>query len=320
MIALFKKNTLTQILLILAISLLCWGRWIINPMAMLEPTDTAPLYVLLYSWLSPYPYLCTIIALALIIVEAVFFNALLVKYGLSSNNTLMPTATFIMAMSATNHTLTPFIIINGLLLVVLYQVMLHSTPFTLSVNRISNATALISICGLFYYPAFAFILTYLFIVLSYRLYTWRDWAVMLLGLAAPLILLFGFLFLSNNWEKSMADVLGTMPMLQLQTEDIPVPNMLCNIVLTIVGFIGIVQLLSERSEHVILWRKNAQDIAYIVPSALVVMLFSSLFPVNISLFAMPIAIGEALFFLRRRKRQFVADALFIILIVATVVC
>ena len=99
MLKLFEKNTGLQAVLIMVALVVLWLPSLLAPQPMEAPAGTAPLYELLYR-LSLPPIVAVIIAMVLVLTGGLLLNLTLVNGGLVSQNSLLPTMMFIIAMSA----------------------------------------------------------------------------------------------------------------------------------------------------------------------------------------------------------------------------
>ena len=329
MVKLFERNIAVQIVLIIVALALLWFRPLIAPSVMPEADGTALLYDLLYHWLSPLPRLAVIIAMLLVLAEGILLNILLADVALVSQKSLLPTLLYVIAMSAPATTLTPLVVVNALLIPCLNILMLRGTLLTISRNAICGATALIGIATMFYLPAWALLISYLFIAINYRLYSWKDWMAMLLGLLAPYVLLFTTLYLTDQ----VADKWTAMSQYLLQpsfsvSQPHPV-GMLANGYLTVLFLIALLTLWLHIGEYTIAWQKNATSIMLLTLGGAIMLLYSSLFPVDLQIFAIPFALtvnqliihkGQQRVGYGKKKHTWVADALIPLTLIAALIC
>ena len=327
MVKFFQKNMLVQVLLIVAATLLLWGRALVHPTAMAD--GDAVLYHLLYLGLSSLPRLAVVIAIVLILVEGLWLNLLLSDVGLVSQTSLLPTLLYIIMMSAPAATLTPMVFVGGIMIAVTHQLMLRTTLLTISTEKICSATALIGLASMFYVPSLALILSYLLVVVNYRLYSWRDWMAMILGLAAPYILLLMVLFLTDNIEIWWSGTYYTLGEVVLRSGTAKTLAVTGNIVLVLVFLASLFVLWSRLGEHPIVWQKNATTVMLLSVGCAAMLVYSRLFPVDMRLFAIPFALCAFHLFMpekahrsyeRRKQRTWILDIVLLLTLVAALVC
>ena len=327
MVKLFQKNTLVQVLLILVATLLLWGRSLVHPPAMAD--GDAVLYHLLYMGLSSLPRLAVILAVLLIIVEGIWLNLLLSDIGLVPQTTLLPTLLYIILMSAPATTLTPMVFVGGIMIAITHQLMLRTTLLTISTEKICSATALIGLASMFYLPALALILSYLLVVVNYRLYSLRDWMAMLLGLLAPYILLVTILFLSDNLTIWWSGTYYSLGGISLQSGTDKILYTVGNIVIIIIFLVSLFAFWGRLGEHPIVWQKNATTVMLLSVGCAAMLVYTRLFPVDMRLFAVPFALcGQHLLmpekafhsYGNRKKRTWILDLILILTFVAALIC
>lgn len=330
MLKLFQGNMALQAVLILAATALLWMHALIAS-PLLECGDhPAILYGFLCRWLSDLPQLAVILAILLIVAEGVFLNILLTDTGLVGQNSLLPTLLYILAASAGTNTLTPIILVNGVAIFILRQLFLHGTLLTIPSGKICAATALIAIASLLYQPAVFLLLTYLLIAANYRLYSARDWALMILGFMAPYLLLLGILYLTDGipaWWHTTVAALSTFHF-SLPTFQTPLSTV-ASLLLAAIFLWGLLNLNLQLSQHPVLWQKNAATVMLFIVGALGMMLYAPLLPLNIPLFAIPFTLctQHTIFnsqpypsTFRKKKHPWIYDILFLLIIAAAYLC
>ena len=316
-----------QVLLIVAAMLLLWGRAIVKPVAMAD--SDAVLYHLLYLGLQSLPRLAVVIAMLLVLAEGVWLNLLLSNVGLVPQTTLLPTLLYVVMMSAPATTLTPMILVCGILIGITHQLMLRTTLLTISTDKVCSTTALIGLASMFYLPSLAFILTYLLVVVNYRLYSWRDWMSMLLGFLAPYIFLILILFLTDNLTIWWSGTYYSLADITLNSGAASPLASAANIALLLVFVASLIVLWGHLGEHPIVWQKNATTVMLLAVGGVGMLAYSRVFPVDMRFFALPFALCGMHFFMpekrnfsygRRKKRSWLPDIILIIMIIAAIVC
>lgn len=326
MIKLFSKNMALQVLLILAAIALFWGRALAAPQPM--PEGDAILYHLLRQALAEVPLLAAIIAMLLVLAEGVLLNLVLANAALVPQTSLLPTLLYVVAASASATTLTPTLLVNAILIACLYRLMLHGTPLTLPTSRICSVTALIGIASMISLPAAAFILTYLLIVVNYRLYGWRDWAAMLLGLAAPYIMLVVIMMFTGDldeWWRQSIELFGNFGVFMGQTTTI---KLVADLVLTAIMLMALFAMLGQLNEKTVIIQKNALSVILFVVGGIAVLFYTQMIPIEPALFAIPFALcgthlmlpAKQLAIGHKKRRTWVYDTLFLTTIISAILC
>lgn len=330
MLKLFEKNTGIQVIVILMVTVLLWLRQLRDPQPLPTADGFAPLYNLLHG-LGLVPLAGVIIAMLLVFLGGLGLNLMLTNAGLVSQKSLLPALYYILFMSAGAETLSPTLIAGLLCIAFTRLLLLHSTLLTIPINKIFGATAIIGISTMFYLPSLALLVSYLLVAINYRLYSWRDWLVMLLGLLAPYMLLWMILFMNGGLEESfMAMSDGLVPQMDFQLPAFSL-SLAANALLCLFFVISLVLLLSRHGSKTALIQKNTSAVLMPTVAALAMMLYMPVLPVNLQLFAMPFALCASLRFpaetstsryyrSRNRWKSHVRDFLFLTIIAAAVVC
>lgn len=328
MLKLFERNTAFQVVLTLVVTALLWGPSLVHPQSLAAPEGFAPLYQMLYN-LSPSPLLSVILAIALVLAGGFLLNLMMARTGLVSQNSLMPTLLFTLSVSCQTETLSPTLIVSVLAIAIVKLLMLRSTLLTVSIDKIFGAAALIGICTMIYLPSLTLLIFYLLVAVSYRLYGWRDWMVLLLGLLAPWVLLWAVEFLQGSLSASFNAIGETFAATDLRINKTDTLTATANGFLLGLFFVSLFTLWLRLGERTVVWKKNASTLMLLTVAALAQLIHTSLFPVNLQFFAIPFALCVTLLFTpdsRRRSRSaknwrgHIYDLLLILTIFAAVVC
>ncbi len=326
MIKLFGKNMALQVLLILVAVALFWGRALASPQPM--PEGDAILYQLLRQALEQVPLLAVIIAMLLVLAEGVLLNLVLANAALVPQTSLLPTLLYVAAASASASTLTPTLLVNAILIACLHRLMLHGTPLTIPTSRICSVTALIGLASMISLPAASFLLTYLLIAVNYRLYSWRDWAAMMLGLAAPYITLTIVLLFTGDlaeWWSRTAERLGNLGVFMGQT---PTLKLVADMVLIAIMLIALFAMLSQLNEKTVIFQKNALSVILFIVGGIAVLFYTQMIPIEPALFAIPFALcgthlmlpARQLTIGHKKRRSWIYDTLLLATIISALLC
>ena len=326
MLKLFGKSMVLQVAAIIAATLLLWVRPLLAPPVMAADTGDGILFGLITEWLQPMPLLAVITAIILVVAGGVVLNLMLADVGLTPQTSLLPTLLYIIAMSAPATTLTPPMLANLALMACANQLLLRGTLLTVPTSKICNATALIGLASMFYTPAIAMVAFYLLIVISYRLYNWRDWAALLLGLAAPYIILAAVLFMADGlglwWQQAMDSFDG----LRIGTAD--GAAVAAGAVLAVIMVASLFALWGRLGENIVVWQKNATVVMLLFVGGIATSLCSQVFPVNFGWYAISFALCGTHLFTPSQSRHkptkkiygWFLDALFIITLASALLC
>ena len=330
MLRLFQRNMALQGILVVAAVILLWLRPLIAPPPLDAGSHPAVLYGLLAGWLQPVPRLAVVLAMLLVLAEAVLCNLLLVDVGLASQNSLLPSLLYVLAASAGCHTLAPELLAAGIMLACLHRLMLRGTPLTIDAETICGATLMIGLATMFYQPAVCFMLSYLMVAAGYRLYTWRDWLVMLLGFAAPYVPLLAVLYLTGGVHSWWASTVQSLALPRLGFVNADPWTMIGGCVLAALLLWSLLVTVSQLGERPVLWQRNASTLLYIALGGMATLLYHHPFPLCTTLVAAPFAFAASRsltahferhsVYGRAKRRAWIYDLLLVAAIIAAFLC
>lgn len=197
MLKVFRTDVYMQAVIIAVVAALLWARAIVVPTAI--PTYSGgSLFYLLFGWMPPR--VATLTAIVIIALEGLLLNGMLYRNKMINQNTLLPMLFFFLAMSlGTAQTgLTPLLAATLFIILCVGQLMVTGTLLSLSIDKTFGAAACLSLATLFCPSTVVFLLPVMMCMVNYSLYSWRDWTMLLLGLAAPYIPLEFYYYLTDN--------------------------------------------------------------------------------------------------------------------------
>ena len=330
MLKAIQKNIVLQTVLILAALVLLWIRPLLSPQPMPGGEHPAILYALLCQWLAAVPRLAVIIAMLLVLAEGVLLNILLSETGLVSQNSLLPTLLFVIVSSAGATTLTPVLLVNGVAIACLHQLMLRGTLLTISPGKICSATALTGIATMFCQPAILLLLTYLLVAVNYRLYSWRDWILLLFGFAAPFLPLLAVLSFTGGVETWWQETLAGLSDAGLRTGDSGTMPVIGSLLLTVVFLWSLLTTLGHMGERPVLWQKNVTTVLLFAVGDVGLLLYMPSLPIPMAVLSIPftfctthlLTTGSSVptGYGRRKSRIWIYDITFILTLTAAMIC
>ena len=333
MLKVLQNNTALQVVLILAVAALLWGPALATPPVMATQAGDGVLYVLLCRWLEGVPRLAVILALLLTLAEGIVLNLLLSDAGLVPQNSLLPTLLFVMAASVGTTTLSPMLLVCGLTLVCLDQLMLRTTLLTIPAIKVCHTTALIAVATMFYVPSVALLLTYLLVAANYRLYSWRDWMLLLLGFAAPYVMLLTVLYLTDGiapWWNSEFGIRGlAFGSRGVAYHEIPIIRMAGYILLAAVLLWGLLRQNLRLGEHPVVWQKNASTVMLFTVGGIAMLPFAAPLSLSMLPFAIPFTFCTTRILMQatarsafgsRRRHEWLYNIMLLLILIAAIVC
>ncbi len=204
----FRKSYLIQYLFLLVLQLVLWLGAFFSPIAP-EPVNyeyLAPGFTVVMNLIGQNALASTILAFVLVLLGALVFNYTLEIRELSAKNSLIPAMFFILVMSIHPSLLTvhPALIATLILIIVLYNTFAIYTEEE-AYAKVFYSGLLIAISSLFYFPSIYFLVFLWLTFISFRLYKWREWILVLFGFFTPYILIWAYYFWFDMWYLQMDD-------------------------------------------------------------------------------------------------------------------
>ena len=316
----FKRNGIGQALVILLVAAAMWVPAFVSPVVPAATDHFAPIYNLICGWLSATPILSSVIALLLVIAEGLWINVILYNFKLSRTGSLMPLLLYIVAMSwRTSYlTLTPMLLANIAIIAACRQ-LLSSGSLSMQVPKIFNATFCIGMAAMCYMPALCYAIPFLFVVILYKMYRWRDIAAAILGLTAPCIILFVYAFMTDRLDYYLLLIFADFNNLQFRIDTMTTLSLIRDIVFILLLLASLTSQLTSMGDNMIHQRINTGILTLPLLAALVLMLDSICIPVDTISMSIPFCFVTTRFLYIERKRAWINEVLFwLILIIAIV--
>ncbi|MBR1851510.1 MAG: hypothetical protein IJ789_09130 [Bacteroidales bacterium] len=319
----FHTNTVMQMAAIVVITAALWIPAFVTPVPMPETGSYSPIFDLLHTWLSPLPRLASSIALIVVVASAILFNIILADTHIIPNNTLLPTLLYIVAMSVNPHgqTLTPMVIVDFVLVICTHLLLLRGALLTIPPEKTFGIMALVGMCTLVYMPTYSLIISFMLVVIIYRLYNWRDWVVMILGFLAPYIAFATYLFITDNLVETWQEMITEASRLNIEVDSSNTAANITNSYIIAVTLISLLGSLAVANERPVVYQKNMTAISLLMVAGIIIMCYSRIFPVDMQMLALPFALQATLFFLHqtRSRRPWIWDIVFILTLIAAIV-
>jgi len=315
MLKIFRTDIFMQAVIILVVSLVMWIGVFIHPRPV--PIDGGgPLYYWITGLLSPR--LGAIVAFLLVVAEGFIFNGILYRHKMITQNTLMPMLFYIMAMSLGTPTISPFLIGSLLLILAIGQLMLTTTLLSLTPDKIFGAAALVSLATLFCPSMAVFFIPLIIDMFTYSLYGWRDWAMLFLGLLAPLILVETIYFVTDELFYRNYLLLYDLTDLHFRAQGGWV-NWIGSIVFIIIFILGLGAAFVNSQNRNVNFKKNITAILIFTIGSVLFSLYSYIVPVATQAYAIPFACSTTSLFIEPKRKELPYTLFFIFIVVSGIV-
>jgi len=164
------------------------------------------IFPILGKWVISYPFITKLAAIILLLVQAYFFNYILIDSNIISKNSIIGIFTYsiFMSFNISFNYLAPTLIANTFILIVLYQIFsIYQNPEEYQI--IFNVGFMISIASFFYFPAIYLIFFVWISFLLFRMVNWRPWTIVFFGLLTPYLFFFVYLYWNNTFQNQLSE-------------------------------------------------------------------------------------------------------------------
>ena len=196
MLKAFRNNDIiVQIIVILAVAGLMWAKSFAYPLST-PPSGGGSLFYWLTGTMSPT--LASVLGFVLMLVEGVLLTSILYRHKLIGQGTLLPVLFFVIAMSLGRPSLTPVMLGTLFLLVAIDQLLITSTLLSIGLDKTFGAAACVGLSIVLCPTMVVFVIPVIISMFNFSLYSWRDWAMFILGLLAPWIIVETYYWLCDE--------------------------------------------------------------------------------------------------------------------------
>lgn len=315
MIRLFKQNGAGQYAILLATTLLLWWHAFARPAEAVLYDGFSPLYEYLYNLLAPHALLCVLLALLLTLAEGMLLCAILNNHHMLPQNTQLP---FFLYVAATSlhpalQTLTPMLLTNLFALLAMSQLM-RSQNSTLPLTNLFNGALYASLAALCYMPAVTLLVPLIIVLILYRLYRWRHWMVLLLGLLAPFILLFTIYYMTDQLDYAFFLMGNDVARMDMSIGTIRPLPMVGDMLLAALLLVSLAALAANNGGTTNDMRLKRAIVLLPLLANLIMLFDNDLFPLNTQLLAVPFAFAVAAYSLNIKRRSWIMSAAMVALV------
>lgn len=201
----FRSHQPVLLIIISVLAALLWLPAFLHPIVPVLKHQM-PLFELLVRPLAAFPWLNTFVAFILLLIQAFLFNYIIDKYEIAGKRSYLPVLLYIVFTSFAPALLTlhPVLFANIFILLALNRV-LGTYRKTSVLSPCFDAGFFVAIASLFYFPAIGVLLFILVGTLVLLPFSWRNWAIVILGFLLPYIYAHTYYFLFDGLEYLWVD-------------------------------------------------------------------------------------------------------------------
>ena len=320
MIKVFRTNGVLQIAIIVIAVVAIWVWSFIAPPEMADNDACGPLYLLLKMGLGGLPTVSVVVGIALTLAEGYLLNRLLYEKGLVPLNSLMPMLMYVifMGMGVRSNGLSPALLTNLWILLAM-MAMMPKENMIMEERRIFDTGLWCSMAILTWIPSVAVLIPIALGQITYKMYKGREWAVSVLGLLAPVIVVVTTMFMMDRMDVMAGYAVSLVSGVGIRF----CGEVLCTVeaavfvLLGIVLTIGAIGVLNGRT---IVQRKHGIVMVSMLIYSAATLFYASLTPIEGGAFAIAMASTGSIYVMDKKKRLWIYDLMVVVLFVMSLIC
>ena len=310
MLKIFRTDVFLQIVIIVAVAVVMWFGSFLHPQPM-PMVGGGQLYYWLTGLLTPL--WGAIIAFVLVLLEGLLLNNILYRHKMIAQSTLLPMLFYVIAMSLGTTTLTPIVLGSLMLLLAIDQLMLTTTLLSLPLDKVFGAATSIALATLFCPAMAVFFIPLVASMFNYSLYSWRDTAMLLMGIMAPYLIMETIFFVSDQMFYRNYLILYSFTDINFHADGSWLEWVGSGLfILTLLLGLG-AAFINSQSRN-INFKKNISTILMFLLGSVAYMLYTNIVPVPTQAFALPFACCCTSLFVETRRKEFGANLFFVLLV------
>lgn len=206
-----KSGTFIQFTIFIVILVSTWFPALANPVALVTSPSDGPLYLLLVNWIQHFPTLTVSIALILVVIQALILFYVFQANGFFKRSNFLPAIIILLAYSwsskyQTMHAILP----AGIFIVIALNSIMGMYGRQAAYHQVFTAAFSIGIASLFYIPLAFLLLMIWFTFITYRISSWHEYAVSVIGFILPFFYYISGLFWFDNFPKGLYQLSASM--------------------------------------------------------------------------------------------------------------
>ncbi|MFZ4549842.1 MAG: hypothetical protein ACOYN4_20505 [Bacteroidales bacterium] len=206
-----KSGMFLQVTLFVVILFALWIPAFVNPLLPVSSAGDGPLYKLLSGFFQYFPGLGVTLALLLVVIQSVALFYVFESNGFFGRRNFMPAIIALIALSwdihyQTLHALLP----AGIFVLIALNSIMSAYGKQSAYHQVFTASFSIAMASLFYIPLAYLLLMVWFTLITYRVSSWREYAVSLIGFILPFIYYLSWLFWDDNFLDGVKQIPGSL--------------------------------------------------------------------------------------------------------------
>jgi hypothetical protein len=190
-----RINIFFQLITILVVAVILFMPVIMNPAPTMVTKEPHPLYTFFILITGGMPIFMISVAIGILIFLSFFLYAILISHDMHPRESLLPVIFYLILAAGLKDSvgLGPALIASIFLIISLFLIIRiygSNQPY----KQVFSASFCVSVAALFYAPAMTFMLFIWLSFLTYRIASWREWVISLIGAIVPLLYMISYFF------------------------------------------------------------------------------------------------------------------------------
>jgi hypothetical protein len=206
-----KSGTFIQFSIFAVILAVMWIPAFVNPLLPVQTSSDGPLFTLLANWLQNNALLSVALALTLVILQSFILFYVFQANGFFKRSNFLPAIIILLAYSWNGDFQTMHAVIPATLFIIIaLNSIMGMYGKQGAYQDVFIAAFSIGLASLFYIPLAFLLLMIWFTLITYRISSWREYAVSVIGYILPFIYYVSWLFWNDNVRNGLNQLSGSL--------------------------------------------------------------------------------------------------------------
>jgi hypothetical protein len=200
-----RINVLLQLIVVLFVAMALSLPVFLIPFPALATRDAHPLFVFICRFLGDEPLVKEALAIGIVLFLAFFLYALSISHDMHPKESLLPVLFYYLLAAGFTEALSfgPALFASLFLMMSLFLI-LRIYGYNQPYKQVFSASFCVAIAALFYPPAACFMFFIWLSFLTYRIASWREWIISIIGAIVPYMYLITYYY----WVGSLPEIVS----------------------------------------------------------------------------------------------------------------
>lgn len=275
LIRIFRTESILQFIILLLLGFALWLPSFIHPVSSPVSWSPLPVYDSLINIIGRTNMVNIILAFLLVITEGIILTLLLANHDLAPRNNALPAILYMIFISWNPAMLTlhPALITNAFLLLFLFMFLkIYEQPDAF--KEVFSACFTLSLACLIDTPVIILLFLVWFGFMIYRVFTWREWIISIIGFSLPFLYVGFYYFWTDRLMVFIGKIAQFFKQLHYLDYHVDPVTLIILIIMGLLVFSAILRVYGIIQEKVISIRKKFLFMIWFFLLAVLIFLFS----------------------------------------------